>query len=251
MLRALVSLTLVLCIACSVVFAAETRRAIREDRGEQPRNTSRPMADAGDARMVTIELLIADVRHREAAKGDAGDLSGDPKARIEKLEKAGKLDSLTRVQLTTLDGQRASLHMGQRVARITGSQRSFGGGGFGGPGGGSGGGQVNTFTMENVGLMLGATPQIRRDGLVLLTIDVERSQLGPAEDGPVISKPSDGETFHAAPVETLTTQTTISARSGQSVIVGAQQTRRQARQSELMIVVTPELVGNAPPPAAR
>ena len=257
MLRTFGSLTLLLCIACGVVSAADAPRATREDRREQPRRTSRPVADAGEARMVTIEVLIADVRRGEAAKGDTDDLSGDPKAHIQQLDKAGKLDSLTRVQLTTVDGQKASLQVGQRVARITSSQR-FGGGGFGGGpgggfggGGGSGGGQVNSVTFENVGLMLRVTPQVRRDGLVVMSIDIERSQLGPAEEGPVISKPADGEAIRAAPTESLTTQTTISARSEQSVLVGVQQTKRQARQSELLIVVTPELLGNVSPPAAK
>ena len=213
------------------------------------------MADAGATRLVTIEVLIADLRHGDAAKGDADDLHGDPKARIQQLEKAGKLDSLTRVQLTTVDGQKASLKVGRRAARIVGSTR-VGGGGFGG-------GvvpwrrvvvvarQVNSITFENVGLMLGVTPQIRRDGQVVMAIEIDRSQLGPAEEGPVISKPADGEAIRAAPTETLTAQSTISARSGQSVLVGRQLTRQQARQSELLIVVTPELPGNEPPAAER
>jgi len=184
--------------------------------------------------MVMIEVLIADVRRGEAAKGDAGDLPGDPKARIRQLDKAGKLDALTRVQLATVDGQNAFLRVGQRVARVTGSQRGAGG-------------QVNSVTMENVGLMVGVTPRIRRDGLVVLVIDIERSQLGPAEEGPPISKPSDGAAIRVAPTEVLTAQTTVSARNGQSVVVGAQRTERQARQSELLIVVTPELIGNEPP----
>jgi hypothetical protein len=80
-----------------------------------------------------------------------------------------------------------------------------------------------------------------------MAIEVERSQLGPAEEGPVVSKPADGEAIRAAPTETLTAQSTISARSGQSVLVGRQLTRQQARQSELLIIVTPELPGNEPP----
>jgi Flp pilus assembly secretin CpaC len=157
--------------------------------------------------------------------------------------------------LAPIDGQKASLHVGQRVARIVSSTRIAGGGGRGGLGGGPDGGAdrgvVNSITMDNVGLLVAVTPHIRRDGLVVLTIDIERSQLGPAEEGPVISKLSDGEAIRAAPVENLTTETTVSARSGQTVIVGAQQARRQARQSELLIVVTPELPGNEPPGAAR
>ncbi|MGO9112805.1 MAG: hypothetical protein ACLP9L_26535 [Thermoguttaceae bacterium] len=246
MLRTLGSLTLVLCIACGVVSAAEAGRATRENPGGAF-HVSKPVADAGAARMVMIEVLIADVRQGEAAKGDAGDLPGDPKALIQQLDKAGKLDALTRVQLSAVEGQRSSFQVGQRVARITGSQRS-GGGGFGG---GAGGGQINSFTFDNVGLMLRVTPQIRHDGLVVMAIDIERSQLGPAEEGPVISKPADGEVIRAVPTESITTETTISARSGQSVVVGMQQTKRQARQSELLIIVTPTLPGNEAPPAAR
>jgi Flp pilus assembly secretin CpaC len=256
MLRTLGSLTLLSCIICSAVLAAEPRRATREDRGEQPRNVNRPAADSAEGRMVTVEVLIADMRRDGAAKGDAGDLSGDPKSRIQQLDKAGKLDSLTRIQLTTVDGQKATLHVGQRVARITGSQRGFGGG-FGGPGGGGpgagggGGGVVNSYAMENAGLMLGLTPRIDRNGVVLLEIEIERSQLGPADEGPVISKPADGDAIRATPMETLQARTTIGARSGQSVVVGTQQTRRQGRQSELLIVVTPELPAGAPAPASR
>jgi type II secretory pathway component GspD/PulD (secretin) len=209
------------------------------------------VADAGEAHTVTIEVLIADLRHGDSAKDVAGDLSGDPKARIQELEKAGKLDSLTRVQLTTVEDQKASLHVGQRAARIVGSQRIGGGFGGGGIGGGGGVGQVNNITFENVGLMLGVTPQVRRDGLVVMSINIERSQLGPAEEGPVISKLADGEAIRAATTDTLTTQTTISARSGQSVVVGMQQTKQKARQSELLIIVTPTLLGNEPPPATR
>jgi Flp pilus assembly secretin CpaC len=238
MLRTFGSLTLVSCIACSVVSAAEAGRATREDPGERVRHVSRPVADAGAARMVMIEVLIADVRRGETAKGDARDLSGDPKTRIQQLDKAGKLDALTRVQLAAVENQKASLRIGQRVARITGSQR--------GPAG-----QVNSVTMENIGLMLGVTPEIRRDGLVVMAIAIERSQLRPAEEGTPTSKPSDGEAIRVPPTETLSAQTTISARNGQSVLVGAERTERQARQSELLIVVTPELINNEPPAAGE
>jgi Flp pilus assembly secretin CpaC len=105
--------------------------------------------------------------------------------------------------------------------------------------------------MENVGLMLGVTPGIRRDGLIVMQIDIERSQLGPAEEGTPTSKPSDGAAIRVPPTETLSAQTTVSARNGQSVLVGAERTERQARQSELLIVVTPELINSEPPAAGE
>ena len=64
-----------------------------------------------------------------------------------------------------------------------------------------------------------------------------------AEGSNATLKPDDGETIRMAPTETVTARTTVIARSGQSVVVGSQLTKRQARQSELLIVVTPELLG--------
>jgi Flp pilus assembly secretin CpaC len=238
MLRTLGSVTLVLGIMCTVAALANAGEAKREKRREDAGNANKPDADAHAARMVMIEVLIADVRRGEAGKGDAGNSPGDPKARIQQLDKAGKLESLTCVQLTTVDGQKASLHVGQRIPRITGSQR--------GPTG-----QVNSIAMENVGMMLAVTPQIPRDGPVIMSIGIERSQLGPAEEGTPIAKPSEGETIRAASLETLTTQSTIAARDGQSVAVAFQQTKRKGAQNELLIVVTPQLLGNEPPASAK
>jgi Flp pilus assembly secretin CpaC len=243
MLRTLGGLTLALCVACSAAFAAEAKKPTGEGSGEHagPRSGMGGMggeaftAEHGAGRTVMIEVLIADVRRGDAGKGDAGkgdagDPAGDPKARIHQLDKAGKLDGLTRVQLTAIENQQASLHVGQRVPRITGSQRSPAG-------------QTNSVTFENVGLMLRVTARADRDGRIVLHVQTERSQLGPAEEGTPISEPAEGEPIRIAAMETVTAETTVAARDGQSVLVGAQQLKRQGRQSEVLIVVTPRLAG--------
>jgi Flp pilus assembly secretin CpaC len=288
MLRTLGNLTLVLCMICRVASAGEADKPTRAtvDRAQR---ASGPAAEAAADNMVKVEMIIAEVRHGEATLFD-GQSPVAAKDRIQQLDKAGKLDSLTRVQLTTLNGQKAFFQVGQRVPQITGTSRSPAG-------------QYNSVTFTNVGMIFEVTPQIRRDGQVFMAIDIERSQLGPADEGtPIfigsgrsddqplrpargarggafdptvprssdaplrqpardaergspITKPSDGETIRHVPTESLTTRTSIIARSGQSVVVGAEQTRRQARQGELLIIVTPELLGDdtgpANPPARR
>ena len=184
------------------------------------------------------EVLIADARRSNTSKEGIADLAVDPHARIKQLEKTGKLYALTRIRLTAVEGQKASIRVSQLVPKITASQRSPTG-------------QSNSFTMENVGLRVSLMPKILLNGLVAMTLDIEQSQLGPEEQGAIISKPSNGDAIRVAPTDTFTAQTTISARNGQSVVVGGLITRQQARQGELLIIVTPELLDNEPAAVGR
>jgi Flp pilus assembly secretin CpaC len=237
MLRTLGSLTLLLCIAWSAVAADGTKEKSGKAAPHAIKPGVTPMAEGGTGRMVTVEVLIADIRRSDAEK-DGADATLGPKARIEQLDKAGRLDALTRVQLTTADGQKAYIQVGQRVARVTSVTVTPKG-------------PVTSSTRENVGLILGVTPQIRRDGLVAIAINIERSQFGPAEEGPAIWKPTQGDAIRAPAVESLCVQATISVHDGQSVIVGTQETKAQSRRNAVLIVVTPKLLGNEPPSAAK
>ena len=44
-------------------------------------------------------------------------------------------------------------------------------------------GRVNNVEMENVGLILAVTARINDDGLVTMEVDLEKSQLGDADEG--------------------------------------------------------------------
>ena len=233
MLRFLGGLTLALCVACSAAFAAEADKAREERRRDRVGRVERPGVSGTDfapGRPVMIEVLIVDVRRGEAGKGDASDPPGDPKTRIEQLDKAGKLDGLTRVELTAVENQPASLHVGQRVPRITASQR--------GPAG-----QTNSVTFENVGLRLGImaasgprrADRIARPGRPLASRPRGRRRAD-LQAGRRRTRPHCGDRKPSRP------KPPSAARDGQCVLVGAQQLKRQGRQSELLIVVTPRLL---------
>ena len=85
---------------------------------------------------------------------------------IRALQATQRVDVLSRPQITTLDNQTAYIQIGQRVPRITGSMSPQL----------ATGGIFNTFDMINVGLILGVTPRISPEGMVVMEIDAEKLQ---------------------------------------------------------------------------
>lgn len=123
------------------------------------------------------------------------------------LKECRRLEVLSRPQVTTLDNQPAFIQVGQRVPRITGSTVNQAG-------------QTNNVTLENVGLILGVTPRISPDGLVVMEIDAERSEVGPEAQGIPVSISATGAVVRSPRIDTTTAQTTVSALSGQTVVLG-------------------------------
>ena len=171
------------------------------------------------------------------------------------LKEERRINVLSRPQVMTLDNQPAFIQVGQRVPRVTGTQTN------------EAGGLTNTVTLENVGLILGVTPRISPDGLVVMEIDAEKSEVGPEADGIPISI-SEGQTIRSPRINTTTAQTTVSALDGQTVVLGGLITNNKTRidrrvpflaeipilghlfryqgytskRSELLIVMTPRIV---------
>jgi type II secretion system protein D len=171
------------------------------------------------------------------------------------LQESRRLEILSRPQVTTLDNQPAYIQVGQRVPRIVGTQlTNFG--------------QINTVELENVGLILGVTPRISPSGLVVMEIDAERSEVGPEAEGIPISVTDTGEVIRSPRIDTATAQTTVSAASGETIVLGGLITRRKetihrnvpylkdipllghlfrydlmsSRRFELLIIMTPHVI---------
>ncbi len=85
---------------------------------------------------------------------------------IRALQETKRLDVLSRPQVMTLNNQPAFVLVGQRVPLISQvNQTNFG--------------VTNATTLTNVGLVLGVTPRISPDGLVVMEIDAENSKARP------------------------------------------------------------------------
>ena len=125
---------------------------------------------------------------------------------IRALQECRRLDVLSRPQIMTLDNQSAFIQVGQRVPRITGTTINETG-------------QVNNIQLEDVGLILGVTPRISPDGTVVMELDAEKSELGSQLEGIPVSI-SDGTVIKSPIVNVTTAQTTVSAASGETIVLG-------------------------------
>ena len=171
------------------------------------------------------------------------------------LQETRRLDVLSRPQVMTLDNQAAFVQVGSRVPRVTGVTIATTG-------------QTNNVVDVNVGLILGVTPRISPDGLVVMEIDAEKSALGSEADGVPISVSATGDVVRQPVINTTTAQTTVSAMSGQTVVLGGLITKGKsvihrrvpmlsslpilgqlfrydnvtAERTELLIIMTPHVV---------
>jgi type II secretion system protein D len=124
------------------------------------------------------------------------------------LSESRRLDVLSRPQIMSLDNQPAYIQVGQRVPRVTGTTVN------------TVGNINNTVTLEPVGLILGVTPRISPDGLVVMEIDAEKSEVGPESEGIPISISNNGQAIRSPRINLELAQTTVSAMSGQTVVLG-------------------------------
>lgn len=122
---------------------------------------------------------------------------------IRALKEDGRAQILSRPTITTLDGQSGFINVGATVSRLAGTTQN-----------------VNN-SQQNVvdtptGITLGIVPRITPDGLVVMQVDATKSSLSTTEG---VELPDGfGGTFFQGNIDTITTQTTISARSGQTVV---------------------------------
>jgi len=131
---------------------------------------------------------------------------------IRALQHLRTLQVLGRPQIMTLDNQSAFIQVGQRVPRISGSRFD-------------GRTQTNNVELENTGLILGVTPRISPDGMVVMEIDAEKSQLGSENEGVVVSV-VEGMPIRSPTIDVTMAQTTVSAANGETIILGGLITKR-------------------------
>ena len=123
------------------------------------------------------------------------------------MSQTRNMEILSRPQIMTLDNQPAFIQVGQRVPRIVGTSINSVG-------------QVNSIEMENVGLILGVTPRISPEGMVVMEIDAEKSEIGAEIDGIPISVSASGAVIRSPRTNITTAQTTVSSASGQTIVIG-------------------------------
>ena len=171
------------------------------------------------------------------------------------LQDEGRLQVLSRPVIMTMDTEPAFVQIGQTTSRITGSSNL------------GAGGTSNSVTDTEVGLLLTVQPRVNQDGLISMTVDTENSALDPSGGVPV-AVDATGQAVLSPNINITTASTTLSARSGQTVVFAGLIQKSKTRltrkvpflgdipllgslfrfeseadkRSELMIIMTPYLV---------
>lgn len=176
---------------------------------------------------------------------------------IRALQTANRLQVLNRPHLTTLDSQIASANVGGLVPRVTGISQAQ----VGVP-------QQITTTDVEVGLILQIRPRVSPDGLILMEVGVENSEVGDPNAGIPIGFGANGEVIRSPIINQTRADTVVSAYPGQTVVFAGLisktrgSTRRQIpilgslpwvgaafrfdteteNRKELLVVLTPRIV---------
>ena len=139
-------------------------------------------------------------------------------ALLRALAENHRVEILQRPQIMTLDNQPAFIQVGQKVPTIslvTNNATT---------------GNTNSITFNNVGLILGVTPRISPDGLVVMQLDAERSSLESDATGiPIFTSPS-GQVVRSPIIDATTAQTTVAAMSDQTVVIGGLITKSVSKE---------------------
>ncbi|MEX2169419.1 MAG: secretin N-terminal domain-containing protein [Pirellulales bacterium] len=169
------------------------------------------------------------------------------------LQEKRRLEILSRPQIMALDNQEGVINVGQLVPRVASvNQTQFG--------------QTNSVVYEQVGIILRVRPRISPDGLVVMEIYANKSNL--TDSTVPISVGEGGVPLTAQIIRNLEAQTTVSANSGQTVVLSGLLTKEtldihrrvplisdipligdlfrydsvQETRTELLIILTPRIV---------
>lgn len=119
---------------------------------------------------------------------------------IRALEVQGKLEVLSRPQVTVNNNESAFIQVGENVSIVTGSDRF--------------GERVSAVTeRRDVGIILNVTPSISPDGFVRMEISPEISQVSQRTT-------QIDENFESPIINQRQVQTTVTVRDGQTVVIG-------------------------------
>jgi hypothetical protein len=172
------------------------------------------------------------------------------------LKEQRRLDVLSRPQIMTLDNQPAQIMVGQRVPLVRSVTISEVGQTF------------NTQPPEEVGLIVGVTPRISPDNVVVMIIDAVKAEVGPEAEGIPVSISATGEVVRTPRINRTSATTTVLAADGQTIVLGGLITKSKAavsrrvpfladipllgamfrydgkveKKTELLIIMTPHVV---------
>lgn len=179
---------------------------------------------------------------------------------IRALQANFKVDILSRPHVRTLDNREAFIQAGQQVPVVDGVSVT------------ANGNANPVIRQDRAGIILRVTPKVSPEGVVQLDVSAEKSafQLTPGSGVPIFTDATNGNIIEAPVKDITTAETTVSARTGQTIVLGGLITRDQSvverkvpflgdipiikrlfrydfadtRRSELLIFLTPHIIAS-------
>lgn len=133
---------------------------------------------------------------------------------VRALELSSRVQVLSRPQVQTLDNQAARVQVGALVPRVQGITQT----GFT---------ATPVVVDTSVGIILQVQPRTSPDGTIVMQIYAEKSVVGPESTAIPIGTDANGNVIRSPQIPITTAQTTVSAKSGQTIILGGLITKDQ------------------------
>jgi type II secretory pathway component GspD/PulD (secretin) len=186
---------------------------------------------------VSVEMLIAEVAAKKADgdKPDAAEQDLDAKeftgpmadvvAKLEALRKKGLVGSVKRLQLTAVEGQPASVFLGEQkpfVAALTVTGR---------------GTTSRNITYHNIGTKMDVTARISPDKVNAVDLKFEDSRAHVAEDGVPLGSDENNVPVRAAEFITATLNDKLSIPSGHALAAQGVKTTSKTEKAQTLVIV--------------
>jgi hypothetical protein len=148
------------------------------------------------------------------------------------LEKAGKLHSLTRLQLSSAEEQPAFIQFGSLTPRTTGRVAT-------------GATVMPIYSDVNLGMIAQVTGRVQDDGAIIAQVYVERSALVGDEEpfNPQVNTPP-------IPIDRVLTNATVRLTPGQPQLIGGRQVSMGSEATRTWIFLTAQAGGGPAKTAA-
>ena len=197
-------------------------------------------------RLVTIDVLIAEINNStaEASKGEGAEGKADHREltamELLEMDRQGKLARSTRVHLSALEHQKATVQVGERIAVPSGRSMVGRGGGFA-PRRADGETAppqfATSYTMENVGTLVAAAARVETPEWIIIEIKLEKSwyEQPQADAGDRDESPLD---VRRPKMLTLSGEASIRLRSGDPTLVQSFGSQAPGEQTTQYVVVT-------------
>lgn len=121
------------------------------------------------------------------------------------LQEKQCLRVLSKPHITTLENLQGRVAIGAEVARPSGVTTA-------------GLNVVQDITFTDVGVILEVTPRVSPDGMIILSVNAEKSSVGPDDTGTVIGFDNNNNPITTPQILKAVATTTLMARSGQTVV---------------------------------